>query len=436
MPCNFVKNGSSYYVTDAQDTVVLDTLPVGTYSVGFDRDKGLYFVTLIEDMKLPSRIYGKSSKQADRIMNTYLQRSNSTGVLLSGEKGSGKTLLGKQISGLAREKGWPTLVISQPHCGVAFNQFIQGIVQDCVVFFDEFEKLYDNEHQEAMLTLLDGVYNSKKLYILTCNDSNRIDGHMTNRPGRIFYMLEFGSLEIDFIREYCQDNLVNKEMVEAVCRTSTLFNKFNFDILQALVEDMNRYDEGPLAVLEYLNANMKDRDYNRYNLKLFIGDREVNEVSPNELCGSPLLQSSITVGEVVFTASGKGKKATMTPTSVTRYTFTPDHMTQFDSGIGRIEFFNGEATLICQKVTYRPHTLNSFGSFLGGDGEYLEGFDVDNLDDEMPFVKPRSNKRSPSLVQFGAVEEELLQAFGGGLAEAEMIREFGGSPTTVDVVGS
>jgi hypothetical protein len=67
-----------------------------------------------------------------------------------------------------------------------------------------------------MLTLLDGVFPSKKLFILTCNDKWRIDKHMRNRPGCIFYMLDFKGLDADFIREYCEDRLDAKEYIERI----------------------------------------------------------------------------------------------------------------------------------------------------------------------------------------------------------------------------
>ncbi|HRZ82907.1 MAG TPA: hypothetical protein P5069_10620, partial [Candidatus Hydrogenedentes bacterium] len=44
----------------------------------------------------------------------------------------------------------------------AFNTFMQAIEQPLVVLFDEFEKVYDDQEQQALLTLLDGVYPSNK----------------------------------------------------------------------------------------------------------------------------------------------------------------------------------------------------------------------------------------------------------------------------------
>ena len=165
-----------------------------------------------------------------------MDRDASTGVMLTGEKGSGKTLLAKNVSFEAAKQGIPTIIINAAWCGDAFNSLIQSIEQPAIILFDEFEKVYDKDDQQQILTLLDGVFPSKKLFVLTCNDKWRVDVHMRNRPGRIYYMLDFAGLDHDFIRDYCADNLKAQEHTEAVCKISSLFDEFNFDMLKALID--------------------------------------------------------------------------------------------------------------------------------------------------------------------------------------------------------
>ena len=55
--------------------------------------------------------------------------------------------------------------------------------------------------QDSLLTLLDGVYVNHMLFLLTTNDKFRVSSHMRNRPGRIYYVLDFYGLSDDFIRE-------------------------------------------------------------------------------------------------------------------------------------------------------------------------------------------------------------------------------------------
>jgi len=251
----FVRSGNGYSVASKTSFVYENSLPVGTYVVKFDPMSRQFQLEIVDDFTINHKLYGNTIKNADRIINTFNTRTHSTGVMLCGEKGSGKTLLAKVISIMCRKSNVPTIIINQAHCGDEFNTFLQTIDQDCVVIFDEFEKVYsDRKVQEAVLTLLDGVYPSKKLFILTVNNKDRIDINMKNRPGRIYYMLDFNGLELNFIREYCMENLNNKNHIESICKVSLIFDSFNFDMLKAIVEEMNRYNETVNEVIKFINT--------------------------------------------------------------------------------------------------------------------------------------------------------------------------------------
>ena len=250
----FLRNGNTWRVASEEAMDLHQMLPVGNYTIKVDMFENM-FLEMVDSFPEPSKLYGDTAKNATKILNTFMDRSESTGVMLNGEKGSGKTLLAKVLSmRAAKEHGIPTIIINQPWTGDKFNKFLQDIEQPCVVLFDEFEKVYDSDDQEQALTLLDGVFPSKKLFVITCNDKWRVNEHMRNRPGRIYYMLDFKGLEPEFIREYCQDNLKAKQHIERITNISVMFDQFNFDMLKALVEEMNRYDETPAEALKMLNA--------------------------------------------------------------------------------------------------------------------------------------------------------------------------------------
>lgn len=211
----FIKRGKNFMVSETGQLDIYDSLPVGTYTISQDINGNFYLET-IDDFVNPSRLYGDTEKHADRILSTFKDRDASTGVLLTGEKGSGKSLLAKVLSAKSALDGIPTIVINKPWFGDSFNMLIQEINQPCVILFDEFEKVYDRDSQEKILTLLDGMFPTKKLFILTCNDLGRVDTHMVNRPGRIYYMLEFNGLDESFIHEYASENLKNKDHLAGI----------------------------------------------------------------------------------------------------------------------------------------------------------------------------------------------------------------------------
>jgi len=271
-------------------------LPAGNYTVGQDM-QGNFFLSQIESFEMPKKLYGNTTRHTQRIINTFFARPAQTGVMLNGEKGSGKTLLAKSISHELAKQGAPTIVINKDWQGDGFFKLLQDIDQPCIVMFDEFEKVYDRDGQEAILTLLDGVFGSKKLYILTCNDKWRIDQHMRNRPGRIYYMLDFKGLDAEFITEYCNDNLKETKYISNIVSLASLFGEFNFDMLKALVEEMNRYDESPADALAMLNAKPEFDSGSKYDVRVVYNGKELVDysVSPKQFNGNPLQQNGVRV---------------------------------------------------------------------------------------------------------------------------------------------
>lgn len=291
----FIKNGKGYTPTDERDLDIHGTLPPGNYTIKQHPMNGPLYFDGVGDFTLPTKLYGNTTRHAGRILTTFQDRPQSTGVVLNGDKGSGKTLLAKTLSVRGAEIGMPTIIINQPWCGDAFNELIQKLDQPAIILFDEFEKVYDNDQQEAILTLLDGVFPTQKLFILTCNDKWRIDEHMRNRPGRIFYMLDFQGLDESFIREYCLDRLDDTSHTDTIVNMAVLFSSFNFDMLQALIEEMNRYKEEPYVAIEMLNAKPGSDKGGEYKVSIEILGRKIRNFHPNEWDGSPLNSETIGV---------------------------------------------------------------------------------------------------------------------------------------------
>jgi SpoVK/Ycf46/Vps4 family AAA+-type ATPase len=243
----FFKNGNRYNVSsDSSD--ISKELPAGNYVVKFNIMSG-YYLEIGEEFTLPPKLYGNCVRYTDRILSTFRMRNKNTGVLLVGEKGSGKTLLMRNIS---IESGMPVFIINEPFVGDDFFSFLTSITQASIVLFDEFEKVY-KEKQESILTLFDGTYQSNKLFIISSNDKWRLDDNMQNRPGRIYYMIEYSGVDEEFVREYCQDKLNNQEKTEDVVNVYKMFEAFNFDMLSSVVEELNRYDESPQELIKILN---------------------------------------------------------------------------------------------------------------------------------------------------------------------------------------
>jgi hypothetical protein len=289
----FLKQGTTTRLTDSRELQITETLPVGNYQVKFNPLSGYYFEDL-DVFTLPKKLYGGVSKDADRIIETFFRRPNSTGVLLAGEKGSGKTMLTKLISTELAKQQVPTIVVSEPFSGSSFNGFLAEIDQPCVVLFDEFEKVYPPAEQQQILTLMDGIFSSRKLFLVTVNDKYKLDENMRNRPGRLFYMIDYEGLSQDFIRGFCEDTLINQTHVAGVGALASMFWRFNFDMLQAIVEEMNRYDESPSEALRLLNCKPDGKMSKDFTFKLkrdgvVVGDDRFYNGSQQKWSGRPLM---------------------------------------------------------------------------------------------------------------------------------------------------
>lgn len=287
----FIRNGNTFTVSAEEALDIHTELPPKNFIIKQDQFGNL-FLELVSEFVSPSTLYGNVTQNTERIISTFLGRRHNTGVALVGQKGSGKTLLAKNVAIQCAKQEIPCIIVNSPMNGDSFNKFLQDIQQPCMVLLDEFEKVYDRESQQSLLTLLDGVFPSRKLFILTCNEKWRIDSHMRNRPGRIYYLIDFKGLTPEFIKEYCIDNLDNISHIEKVLIITSMFTDFNFDMLKTLCEEMNRYNEDPVAALNILNIKPEFEEEVTFDVELRIDNKEV-QYNSTTWKGNPFLEDEL-----------------------------------------------------------------------------------------------------------------------------------------------
>lgn len=206
---------------------------------------GEYFLEEEKEAYNVGKIYGTiQTQRADRIVKAYLESEKNLGVLLSGTKGTGKTVLIKLIANIAvKDLQVPVITINQRFAGDAFNAFIEDI-GECVVLFDEFTKVYRHkEEQEALLTLFDGLNSTKRLSILTSNEPNQVSEFFIDRPGRILYHFEYTNLDRETFEGYLEDCLKVEHFRKNIIRSYENATMFSFDMLQTLVKECNAYPD-------------------------------------------------------------------------------------------------------------------------------------------------------------------------------------------------
>ena len=241
------------------------TLPPGVYDLKINRDyhRPTVYIRQLSTFKLPTKIYGTLTSMQNRILRTYQDRPFSTGVLLNGNKGSGKTLLSQMISNTAvGTLKIPVILVNDYMHSAEFAviaEYLQNLGQPAVLVFDEFEKKTEGRYQIELLAFLDGVIHQQKmLYLFITNSDAPINEYYKERPGRIFYHFRFRGLDEDAIRTYIRAALKNTSYTEPLVTLLKTFPEVNFDVLASIVEEMNRYDMSPKEAVDGMNAPWVD----------------------------------------------------------------------------------------------------------------------------------------------------------------------------------
>lgn len=245
----FAVEGNKYWPAISEPGAAISELKGRNYYVRLDVRRGFYF----EDapaFELPKKIYGREQRSLpDRILRTFEMRGTSTGVALVGGPGSGKTLLAKQTCVKAVSMEIPVLILTRGFYGDMFIDFLNHIEQPCVVFVDEFDKQYTlndgkNESNE-LLTILDGVAASNKLWMFTSNKKlEDINNFLVERPSRIFYRPVLSDyMSPSAVREYMQDYPALGPRFKFELARYAHQVGVNMDTLSCLVAEHLRYKE-------------------------------------------------------------------------------------------------------------------------------------------------------------------------------------------------
>lgn len=257
----YIRSNNTYRPATFQECY--DDLPVGNYALNFDDMTG-FFLTIKEQFELPKKIYG-GTKFPERILSTYHARGKGMSVLLSGPKGTGKTVDAKLTCNICN---MPVITIGEAYTGDQVANFIDEIKTPTIFFIDEFEKVYvEKEKRNFFLTVMDGVSKSRHLFILTSN-SDDIGQFFDSRPGRVRYHRHYGGMTDEMIKEVIEDHLVHKEMEEGITEFVMGMSEISIDSLTCIIEECNIHHELPDEFISYFNV--KNEPFDLYTVQASV----------------------------------------------------------------------------------------------------------------------------------------------------------------------
>ena len=183
------------------------------YNLKWDRYNGMSYFEEDGSLSLPSKVYTtKSDDFFIKRVNTYFQKTSklSTGVMLSGIKGTGKTVMAKVI---AKNSNLPIIVVDEEYPTGRINDFFRKFETPVTIIFDEVDKHWDTEN---LLGWLDGVQtNAKKLVLFTCNNEDRVNDYLKDRCSRVRYIRHFEANDnARFLREILRDKGIAEDNIE------------------------------------------------------------------------------------------------------------------------------------------------------------------------------------------------------------------------------
>lgn len=237
-------------------------LPIGVYRLSMTPVGQMYLKYTEPKFEFKYKVYGIEADFIARVVKTYHATKGNLGILLNGLKGTGKTVTAEII---CNKLELPVIIVSANFEG-ATPAFLNSLEQDVIVFFDEYEKIYD-DYDHSILTVMDGVLNNgyRKTFILTTNKLY-INDNMLSRPSRIRYMKEFKDLASNIINEIVDDMLVHTAHKEAIIKYISSLKIITVDIVKSIIEEVNIHNEAPDLFKKVFNVKQSDDKFDIWDV--------------------------------------------------------------------------------------------------------------------------------------------------------------------------
>lgn len=291
-----VQSGNVFRIFD-DGLITSNELPIGYYDVEFSPMQGPYLVKN-NHVKESEQMFGAMNKKVEKVLDGYKRTKapQSYGIILTGAKGTGKTMFARE---LAHRSKLPVLIVNHGFNGLV--SFLQSIEQEVMVIFDEFEKNFldddesDSFQQNDLLPLFDGLTGTKKFYIIIANNQRGISEYLKGRPGRFHYHFEVKSPTQEYIRQYLESIMQNKELITEPLVQALALYELSYDSLRAIAMELD-YGYTLDETMEDLNVDFTSK-YMGYvtltfytnNPKIVFRTTEYTTITPiscNNCCAS------------------------------------------------------------------------------------------------------------------------------------------------------
>lgn len=252
----FLKVGKVYSFKPSVEGLESDLEPGAVYNVNIDPYSGTITLEKTNPLSLPEKVYitDRDQKFINKTISSFNNSDKGfTGVMLSGTKGSGKTITAKMI---ANQSNLPIININKsitPRNLKALTEKLSGV--NVCFLFDELDKALEDYDDSFLLQVLDGTdTNGKNLIVFTCNEEDNISEYLIDRCSRIRYWRKYEDMSPSMIHEVLEDKLNDKKEVKSLVDfIKEHFAVCSFDNVISFAKEVNDY---PTATYEELFEDM------------------------------------------------------------------------------------------------------------------------------------------------------------------------------------
>lgn len=234
----FIKNGNKVFTRPSGSDYTLES--GATYVLKYDAWGGYGYLEVSNKIKLPENYFCSNTdkKFISKVLNYFNLKNKSTvGVMLTGLKGSGKTITSKKI---ALDSKLPIIIVDTQFPANRLQDFFDKFKQEVVVIFDEIEKNKDRWDSEKLLNFLDGISSTcRKIVIFTCNNDEKLCDFIKDRCSRVRYWKQFNELPEADIYELCLREMEDENKASSLTSFITQnFKTISFDNVLSFVEEL------------------------------------------------------------------------------------------------------------------------------------------------------------------------------------------------------